>query len=105
LNKSPAGPIPWLGIAWIQNLQDNTAKIKYTNIISGSSDNGGFICYGTTKDSTYNTFYTIFNKAQNNQTDIQWHRTTKAGQVRDPAHFNDSAWRCWDNSLTDRACP
>lgn len=105
LNHKPEDPSPWIGIVWHRNLEDGTADIKYTNIIPNDPGNGGYIFYGTTTDSTYDAFYNIFSKERNNNTDINWNRTTLAGQVRDSWHFGDNDWRCWNYLLEDIECP
>ena len=105
LNYKPEDPTPWIGIEWHRNLQDSTADIKYSNIIPGDPENGGYIFYGTTTDTTYDAFYDIFNRERDNHTNIQWNRTTESGRVSDVWHFGDSDWRCWDPDLEDTECP
>ncbi|MFQ5585027.1 MAG: hypothetical protein ACE5GL_11375 [Calditrichia bacterium] len=105
LNKDPDEPTPFLGIEWHRNPAQNTADIKYTNIIPDDPENGGFIFYGITSNNDYDRFYDIFNKGQNNHTNIEWLFATKEGRVKDPRHFGDSQWHCWDVSLQDVTCP
>ena len=104
INHEPNNPTPWIGIEWSRNLEDSTGNIKYTNIISGGSENGGYIFFGTTKDPIYDTFYEIFNKGENNITSIKWNRTSHIGRVKDTKHFGNSDWHCWDESLQDVIC-
>ena len=67
----------------------STGDIKYTNIIPGGAENGGYIYYGTqTGDMT--RFYDIFNKGQDNLTEIEWNHTDYHGHVKDPNKFGDS---------------
>jgi hypothetical protein len=101
LNDHPGNPSPVIGIVWHRNLQDNTGDIKYTNIVPGGQENGGYIFHGTTTDTTYNAFYNIYNKGKDNLILINWNCTTLAGQVSDSLHFGDSAWHCWDSNLED----
>ncbi len=105
LNKHPEEPIPFIFIEWHRNLQDDTADIKYTNIVPESPENGGYIFFGTTTDTTHNAFYDIYDKVHDNHSDIEWHRATKDGQVKDPDHYGDESWHCWDSSLEDIECP
>lgn len=105
LNNKPSDQTPFLRIDWHRNLQDSTADIKYTNIVPGGAENGGYIFYGTTTDTTYDAFYDIYNKGKNNHTNIEWNRQSKAGRVKDPLHFGDSNWHCWDNQLQNIQCP
>ena len=52
----------------------------------------------------YDAMYDIFNKGQNNLTEIKWNRTSKDGRVKDPAHFGDEDWHCWNHLLEDTTC-
>ncbi|UCC31100.1 MAG: hypothetical protein JSU86_02250 [Phycisphaerales bacterium] len=104
LNKDPDDPTAFVGIEWHRNLQDETGDIKYTNIVPDGPENGGYIFHGITGEA-FDAFYEIFNKGQDNLTNIEWSRTTKEGRIRDPAHFSDEDWRCWDTALLDIECP
>jgi len=42
LNKDPEDPVPHIGIEWHRSLEDDTADIKYTNIVPGGPENGGY---------------------------------------------------------------
>jgi len=105
LNKHPDEPVPFVGIEWHRDIEDSTADIKYTNIEPGSAENGGFIFYGTSTDTTYDAFYDIYNKGQNHLIEVEWHRTKGDGRVRDTAHYLDGDWHCWDGDLQDIECP
>ena len=105
LNKDPEDPTPFVGIEWHRNLGDDPADIKYTNIVPDGPENGGYIFYGTTTDTTYDAFYHIYNKGYDNLTEIEWNRTTKDGQVKDPHHYGDQEWHCWDGDREDIECP
>lgn len=103
LAESPENPNDLLRIDW-NKYTDGTADIKYTNIKPGAAENGGYIYYGTSL-SSFDRFYHIYNKGLNNNTDIEWSSTLKNGHVKDPHHFNSTAWQCWDYSLQDIVCP
>ncbi len=105
LNKHPEDPIPLVGIAWHRSIADSTGDIKYTNIEPGGAENGGYIFYGTTPDTTYDAFYNIYNKGQDNLIDIEWNLATKDGRVKDGVHFQDEDWHCWDGQRQDIDCP
>lgn len=104
INFEPNNPKPFLGIEWHRNPADGSADIKYTNIVPGGAENGGYITYGKTNDQTYNAFYEIFNKGDDNMTSIKWNLTSHIGRVKDPKHFGDSDWHCWDENLQDVVC-
>ncbi len=108
LFHEPNDPTPFLGIEWNRNISEGTADIKYTNIIPNHPENGGYIFYGIVNQAPNDAFYDIYNKGQDNHTNIEWDRTTKAGRVKDPLHFGDADWHCWDtldNELQDIQCP
>lgn len=104
LNKEPNDPVPFLFIEWHRNTQQNTADIKYTNIVPGDSANGSYIFYGKTNDETYNRFYDIFGQEENRMIDIEWNYLNLFGRVMDPLHFGDTSWYCWDSQLFNTDC-
>jgi len=83
LLKSPAEPIPFVGIQWFKN-DDGTKGIMYTNIVRGGPENGGYISYEVTGNTPYDASYNIFNKGENNLVEINWNKETKTGQIKDP---------------------
>ena len=105
LNKDPGDPTPMLDITWHRDPQAGTADITYTNIIPDDPENGGYISYGITNETPLDAFYDIYKKSADNHTHIEWSRTTKEGRVKDPNHFGDSDWHCWDGELEDDDCP
>ena len=105
VNKNPQDPVPCIAIVWHRNPQDDTADIRYTNIIPGDAENGGYIYYGVTQDPSYDAFYEIYNKGRDNLSDIRWNRSSKNGRIKDPQHFCDDRWHCWDQNLQDMECP
>ncbi len=104
LYKAPNNPVEFLFIEWHRNPQQGTADIQYTNIEPGNPQNGGYIYYEITDDSTFDAGYDIFNQGQSNLTEMEWNRTDKDGRVRDPNHFGDNDWHCWDVNLRDTTC-
>jgi len=103
LAENPANPNDLLRIDW-KKYADGTADIKYANIKFGDPENGSYIWYGTTL-TAFDRFYNIYRKPSNNHTNIEWSSTLKNGRVKDPLHFNDTQWHCWDNNLLDIVCP
>jgi len=101
LNNDPNNPTPLLGIEWNRKPQDGTADIKYMNIVPDGPENGGYIFYGINQETPYNAFYDIYNKGQDNHTEIEWNRTSKDGRVKDSKHFGDSDWHLWNSNLDD----
>jgi len=105
LFDNPNSNQPLLGILWHKNVSNNTSDITYTNIVPGSPENGGYIAYGITTDTTYNAYYNIFNKGKNNLTSIRWNIPHKNGSVKDSLHFGNSQWNCWDENYLNTTCP
>ena len=105
LNKDPNDPVAFLSIEWHRDTQNSTADIKYTNIVAGDPGNGSYIFYGKTTATTYNRFYNLFGAEANNHTDIEWNFESHIGRVKDPGHFGDESWHCWDEHLMDTTCP
>ena len=105
LNLNPDNPVPFLFINWSRNVEENTAEVKYTNIDQGSAGNGSYIHYGKTNGPTYNRFYNIFGVEEDRLINIEWNFEQYFGRVKDPKHFGDSNWYCWDEHLIDTVCP
>jgi hypothetical protein len=104
LKKNPSDPTDLLRIDWKRDLAEGTHDIKYTNIVPGGPENGGYIFHGVTAADRYDRFYEIFNKGKDNYTYIEWNSTTKEGRVKDTGHFTDSEWHCWDADYMDVEC-
>ena len=104
LNMDPADPKPFIFIEWERNVEQNTASVKYTNIIPSDPDNGSYIQYGKTTDVTYNRYYKIWSQKNSNLTDIVWNYENHFGSVNDPLHFGDPNQHCWDELLMDTDC-
>jgi hypothetical protein len=103
LRENPINANALLRINW-HKYTDGTADISYTNIRPGDPENGGYIFYGTAL-TDFDRFYDIFNKGQDNLTEIEWSSVNKDGHVKDLNHFGDNLWHCWDSSLMDMVCP
>lgn len=103
LRENPAFPNDLLKIGW-QKYGDGTGEISYTNIRPEDPENGGYIFYGTTLVH-FDRFYNIYNIGLDNLTEIEWNSVDKDGHVKDPDHFGDDLWHCWDTNLMDADCP
>jgi hypothetical protein len=105
LRNNPSDPTDLLRIDWHRNLKDVTHDIKYINIVPGGPENGGYIFYGVTTKTPFDSFYEIFNKGKDNRTNIEWNSITKEGRVKDSPHFGDNKWHCWNPDNRDIECP
>lgn len=103
LKDKPSHPELLLKIDWQQDY-DGAATIRYTNIVPDGPENGGYIFYGTSTD-TFDRFYNIFNKGQENLTLIEWHHTHLNGHIKDHAFYQDYDWHCWGTDLQNIICP
>ncbi len=104
LKNKPSEPNDLLRIDWKRDLTQKTSEIKYTNIIPGGVENGGYISYAITTSTAYDRTYTIFNKGKKQTTNIEWNSSTIAGRVKDSLHFSDDIWHCWDSQHVNTEC-
>lgn len=103
LNENPNNPNELLKIDWVYE-GDGIGDLRYTNIKPNGPENGGYINYGTLSGE-FDRFFNIYNKGQDNLTEIEWNHLNATGHVKDPAKFLDEDWHCWDSSLQDIDCP
>jgi hypothetical protein len=103
LNHSPEDPTPFVGIEWNRNLQEDTGDIRYTNVVPNGPEIGGYIAHAI-QSEPFDAVYDIFNKGQDNITNIEWNRATKDGRIKDPVGYGDEDWHCWDMSLQNADC-
>ena len=104
LNGSPEAPAAYLQIDWTRGENDNSADIKYMNIVAGSNYYESYIEYGRTNEVPLDLFYDIYDSSIQNLVEIEWSESTKEGRVKDAEHFYDMLWHCWDNVLQDTDC-
>jgi hypothetical protein len=104
LNRTPDDATAFIDIEWNRSASGDTYDITYTNVVAGAAENGSYITYGVTGNTPYDAYYDLFGAQGNNLTEIQWNRTTKEGRTADPAHFQDSNWRCWNANLDNTSC-
>lgn len=104
LNHKPNNPEPYLSIEQANNGSDQS--IRYTNINPSNSGIGGYIEYRVDANTQYNRAFDVNSGPnQGNQLlEIQWTVPGNQGRVKDPAHFNDTDWHCWNSQLQDTNC-
>ncbi|MCX6223694.1 MAG: hypothetical protein NTV01_02915 [Bacteroidia bacterium] len=103
LNKAPENPTDYLQIDWNNN-SDETADIRYQNVIPGANENGSYIKYGIVGDLPLNSYYDIFGHTDSRLINIKWNSTSHAGRVMDQKYFTDSNWHCWDELFINTNC-
>lgn len=105
MEESPEKPNDLLRIDWSRTIADGTYSIRYTNIVPGGPENGGYIDVQYTLQVPYGYIWDIYNKGQDNHTYIEWSDITGDGRVKDSKHFGDDDWHCWDGAHMNVACP
>jgi len=105
LKQSPTNSTDLLQIDWSRNISAGTYAVKYTNIVPGGPENGGYIDTQYTKGTPYDYIWDLYNKGQNNHTYIEWSSTTGKGRVKDFQHFGNYDWHCWNSTRINVACP
>lgn len=102
--KSPSENHEFVKVDWTRNKDDGTGTIKYTNIEPENVENGGYIYYGNDQDGTFNSFFDIFNKGDNNLIEIDYNTHTHVGRVKSEFWFFDENWHCWNEQFRDDFC-
>jgi hypothetical protein len=105
LKKSPTNTTDLVRIDWSRNISAGTHAIRYTNIVPGGPENGGYIDTQYTKGTPYDHIWDLYNKGQDNDTYIEWSSITGEGRVQDLNHFDDNAWHCWNGTRINVPCP
>ena len=104
LKQSPAVQEDLIRIDWSRNISAGTYTIKYTNIVPGGPENGGYIDFRYTKGVPYDYICDIYNKGENNHTLIEYNSSTEEGRIQDFNYFGNNDWHCWDSDHMDVAC-
>jgi hypothetical protein len=105
LKKSPAEPTDLVQIDWSRNISAGTHAVRYTNIVPGGLEEGGYIDTQYTKGVPYGHIWDMYNKGEDNHTHIEWSSTTGEGRVKDFNYFGDNEWHCWDSDRMNITCP
>jgi len=103
LKNDPVNNQDFIEITWHKS-NDGVADIKYKNVLVSSNNKGTYILYGISNEAEFNAFYNIYYSTNSNLTEIKWHRTNQNGRIKDPAHYSDTNWHCWDGSHSDVVC-
>ncbi len=94
INTVSADPKPYLELSFDKDADSNDISIRFSNILVGNAGNGDYIEWRTANGSDYDRAYDVF--LDNNLLEIQANEVEDNGRVKDPKHFNDSEWHCWD---------
>ena len=106
LNHRPNNPSPYLAIEYSEDKNSGIGSLRYTNIDVSSSDKGDYIEYREYDgpEVQYNRAYDVYRANKDNLLEIQWNEETENGRVKDPDHFNNEDWYCWDENFIDVDC-
>lgn len=106
VNHQPNNPAPYISIDYLGDPSTSDESIRYTNINPSSNEIGGYIEYRVEPGNSFNRAFDV-NGGPNNPgsfLEIQWLDPTMEGRVKNPDHFNDTDWHCWDTNREDTAC-
>ena len=103
--KNPNNPVKALEINYYATGADS-GVIRFTNITQGSADFGDYIEYREDNESglDYDRAFDVYRANNDNLLEIQANEVEENGRVRDPQHFGDNEWRCWDSNFMDINC-
>ncbi|MCB0291856.1 MAG: hypothetical protein KDH97_16495 [Calditrichaeota bacterium] len=107
LAHNPNDPVNYLQIDWDRTSDNSVISVKYTIITPGGAENGSYIYYGINTNTPYDAFYQIYSVGANNLVEMEWNRSDKHGHIKDPHHYGNADWHCWDtfaNNLQDIVC-
>lgn len=94
VNKDPEDPKPYMRISSTKNFDTNEVVIRFSNILAGDPGNGDYIEWRANSGAEYDRAYDVF--TNDNLLEIEANEIMKDGRVKDPKHFGDSEWHCWD---------
>lgn len=104
LYHQPENPQPFISIDYELDKATDAFTLRYTNIIPGNADKGGYIEYRTRPGETYNRGYDVFQVKENNFLEILWDVPAYEGRVKNPNFFKDEEWHCWNADQMDTDC-
>ena len=93
-----------LQIDWTRNNTDSTYSIKYTNIVPGGAENGGYIAFSNQETGDLDAYYDIYNKGKDELVEIEWNTDELFGRIRAPHIYSDEIWHCWNTDKEDTDC-
>ncbi len=106
LNHEPNNPTPFIEINYQENDGNGFETIRYTNIIPGIPENGGYIEYkeSASQGTEFNRIYDIYKSEIDNLLEINWNNPSNEGRVKDAEYFQDNEWHCWGSNLQNIDC-
>lgn len=100
--KDPNNPKKYMELAYDKEHEFEGISIRFTNILPGDAGNGDYIEWIARNGGDYDREYDVM--MNGNLLEMEGNENTKDGRVKDPKHFNDSEWHCWDESRNNIDC-
>ena len=104
LYESPQNPSAWLSVTWSDDesaeISTSTFKVEKAGNYFESS-----ISYTADANAAYNRNVVIVDTNASNTIEVDWNHPSGEGRVKSEAHFQNTAYHCWDNTLNDTDCP
>ncbi len=104
LNLRPADPVTFLQVDWTRDPETQALDITYTNIVPDGDENGSYIHQALNQPGEFTGMMDIYRVSNENLVEIMWDRETLAGRIKDPKHFSNDDWHCWDGNFNDTEC-
>jgi len=106
VRRYPNNPEPYLHIEYEGRASNTSRSLRYTHVSPTSAEQGGYIEYRVLPNAPFNrAFEALVDPAHpNNFLEVEWTEPSGEGRVKNPAHFQDSDWHCWDSQLRDSDC-
>ncbi|SNT31584.1 hypothetical protein SAMN05421640_3380 [Ekhidna lutea] len=104
LYESPDNPSAWLSVNW----SDNEATGVATSTFNVEKEGNFFessITYTADANADFNRSVVIVDTNASNTIEVDWNKPSGEGRVKSEAHFEDTAYHCWDKTLNDTDCP
>jgi len=103
LSKDGNNPVEYLRIDW-EKENDELGNIKYTHIEEGADGEGSYIYFEKTDGTDFNRSYDISLQPGGNNIEIDWNSESGNGRIKNPNHYGDENFRCWDTNFDDVDC-
>lgn len=102
INKDPQNPQPYMSIEFSKKVASNDVTIRFSNVLANDPGQGDYIEWRTENANELDRIYHVFTK--DNLLEIEANDANRNGRVKDPAHFEDSDWHCWNTAKVNIDC-
>lgn len=102
VNMDPNNPKPYMEISLDRNTGNEDVTIRFSNVLVSEAGYGDYIEWRAQNDADFDRAYDVF--TDNNLLEIEANEVGKDGRVKDPKHFGDAEWHCWDSQQVNIEC-